>query len=177
MRHVRGVAFAVGLGLFPAGVCLAEQGRAVLAGTSQEVPVAGTVDFQETPEGLRVIANISTAPPGVHGFHIHEFGSCEDSGKAAGNHYNPLNTSHGDLEKQGVEQAHAGDLGNLAVDATGRGSREHTYGELALVRSPYTVAGRSVILHANPDDFSQPAGNAGGRIGCGVIVIVPTTTE
>ena len=155
----------------------AQSGVAVLRATSDQTPVEGEVRFTETAEGLRVEAQIRHAPPGRHGFHIHEFGRCEDAAKAAGNHYNPEGAKHGDLLAEGLQEAHAGDLGNIEIDATGAGRLAKLLPGLRLSEGRFAVAGRAVVLHADPDDFSQPSGNAGARIGCGPIVMTSTAAE
>ena len=165
------VALAVGLALLPAEVCLAAQGRAVITGTSESSVLTGQADFEDTPEGLRVRIEVSQAPPGTHAVHIHEFGHCEEAGKAAGSHYNPKGVPHGELLVGGLARAHAGDFGNLKIDAQGHGSFERVYPGIRLSDGQYTVGGRAVIVHEKEDDFSQPTGNAGSRIGCGVIAM------
>ena len=116
-------------------------------------------------------ARLTGVPPGAHGFHIHEFGSCADLGKAAGGHYNPTNTPHGDVLKSGPHHAHVGDMGNISANEKGEATLTATLKELTLSGAPHAIGGRAVILHEKEDDFSQPTGNAGGRIGCGTIVI------
>ncbi len=132
--------------------------------------ISGRVDFHATAQGLKVNAQINGAPPGKHGIHIHENGSCEDQGNAAGGHFNPDSVPHGDLVKDGFTHAHAGDLGNIEIDANGKGKLEKTLPGLTLDRGKYGVMGRSLILHEKGDDFGQPTGNAGGRIACAVII-------
>ena len=127
--------------------------------------------MEDTPQGLHIRAQIIGVPPGAHGFHIHEFGDCAELGKAAGGHYNPLNTPHGNVLKDGEHKAHIGDMGNITASANGEATLDATLHELTLTGGKYAVGGRAVILHEKADDFSQPAGNAGGRIGCGTIVI------
>jgi Cu-Zn family superoxide dismutase len=132
------------------------------------------VFFEETKSGLKIKAQIKDAPAGEHGFHVHEFGSCEDSGKAAGSHYNPLKSIHGHAVRGGLKKAHAGDMGNITVNADGTAILEVVLPKaVGLVGGKYNVAGRAVILHEKADDFSQPTGNAGGRIACGVIIVLP----
>lgn len=153
-------------------------GQATIQGTSEASNVTGIVTFQDTANGLEIIADITNAPAGTHGFHIHEFGSCADTGNAAGGHYNPDNVQHGNILTDGFDNAHAGDLGNIEV-AEGAATYSATVPGLSLTSGSYPVAGRAVIVHENPDDFGQPTGNAGGRIGCGTIVLVapPTSSE
>ena len=119
-------------------------------------------------------ADVENAVPGRHGFHVHENNSCEDAGKAAGAHFNPEGTTHGLLAKDGLQHAHAGDLGNLEVGPDGKGHYEAVIPDLTLAPGRYSVAGRSVIFHEKEDDFGQPAGNAGGRAGCGEITVNPS---
>ena len=170
MKHLLSLGVLISLGLLP-GRCAAETGRAVIAGTATDSPIAGEAVLTETNDGLRITATVHHAPPGMHGFHIHEFGSCEDEGNAAGSHYNPEGAKHGDLLKDGVAGAHAGDLGNLVIARNGTGTYDEVFPELRLSGGSYTVGGRSLILHASPDDFGQPTGNAGKRIACGMILI------
>lgn len=149
----------------------AATGQAKVAGTVSGSPVSGLVTFEETKAGLKVTAEFQGVPPGAHGFHIHEFGDCSDTGKAAGGHYNPRNTKHGHVTKDGVKHAHAGDMGNVNVDASGSARVETVLPGLTLSGGKQAVGGRAVIIHEKADDFGQPVGNAGGRIGCGPIVI------
>lgn len=149
----------------------AATGQAKVAGTASGSAVSGVVKFEETKSGLKVIADLQGIAPGNHGFHVHEFGDCSDSGKAAGGHYNPRNTKHGDIMKDGAKMAHAGDMGNVTVDATGAAHIEALLPDLTLSGGKHAVGGRAVILHEKADDFGQPVGNAGGRIGCGPIII------
>ena len=159
--------------ILAASAASAETGAAVIKGTIEGAALTGMVALQDTPDGLQVTAKLRGLPPGQHGFHIHEFGDCGDLGKAAGSHYNPLHAGHGDVMKAGMKHAHAGDMGNITADANGEASVQVVIKKLTLSGGKYGAAGRALIIHENPDDFSQPAGNAGGRIGCGVIVIVP----
>ncbi len=146
--------------------------QAILQGTSDPATVAGVVNFKETDAGLEIEANLTQAPDGIHGFHVHESGSCAEEGNAAGGHYNPDNVKHGLLVRDGFANAHAGDLGNVEI-SQGRATYRATLPGLTLSNGDYPIAGRAVILHENADDFGQPTGNAGGRIGCGTIT--PTT--
>ena len=149
----------------------AEQGEAVLRATADGSSVAGTATFLETEAGLDVRIELMQTPAGLHGLHIHQYGSCAEGGGAAGGHYNPDQVPHGFLPKNGFSGAHAGDLGNIEIGPDGTGQLELTLSGLGLGNGRYRVAGRAVILHEKSDDFGQPTGNAGGRIGCGTIVI------
>lgn len=147
----------------------ARTASASLEGTGLSPFTSGSVSFKEENGGLRVKAEVKSVTPGKHGFHIHENGSCEGDGKAAGNHFNPDEVGHGHLVQHGFGAAHAGDLGNIEVGGDGTGKLEVFLPGLNLSEGRYNVKGRSVILHEKEDDYSQPAGNAGGRIACGVI--------
>lgn len=142
---------------------------AVLKGTAEDSPISGNIHFEETDSRLKMTAEVSGVPAGMHGFHIHENGSCADAGKAAGSHFNPDKAPHGLLSKDGFTGAHAGDLGNIEIAADGTGKLEAMLPGLSLSEGPHDVTGKSVILHEKEDDFGQPTGNAGGRIACGVI--------
>jgi Cu-Zn family superoxide dismutase len=147
-------------------------GVSEIKGTAENSQIRGVVYFADTATGLLIKAQFSGLSPGSHAFHIHEFGSCADLGKAAGSHYNPLGAPHGQVLKDGIQHAHAGDLGNIVVAADGTAALEASVKDLHLSDGNYNVAGRSVVVHEKRDDFSQPAGNAGGRIGCGSILLV-----
>jgi superoxide dismutase, Cu-Zn family len=145
--------------------------QARLGSTSGSPSIRGQILLVETAAGLNLSGTLFNAPPGNHGFHIHEAGSCANAGMAAGGHFNPDQAKHGNLLHDGFQQAHAGDLGNLVVDSNGGVSLDQTFPGLTLEAGKYSVAGRAIVLHEKQDDFSQPTGNAGARIGCGVIVL------
>jgi Cu-Zn family superoxide dismutase len=149
----------------------AAKGTAEIMGTAQASPIKGTVHLEDTPDGLHVSAQLIGVPPGPHGFHIHEFGDCSEMGKAAGGHYNPLHSPHGNVLQDGVHKAHVGDMGNITASANGEATLDVTLHDITLADGKYTVGGRAIILHEKVDDFSQPTGNAGGRIGCGPILV------
>ena len=141
-----------------------------ITGTSPGSKLSGTAIAVRAGSGVHVIVTVMNAPPGTHGFHIHETGNCGEGGKAAGGHFNPEKASHGFLPRDGFSRAHAGDLGNLTVDSNGRGHLELTVQGLTVGDDgPHDILGRAIIMHEKMDDFGQPTGNAGGRIGCGVI--------
>ncbi len=84
-----------------------------------------------------------------------------------------MRAMHGDVLKAGVKKAHAGDMGNITAGSDGTAAVEVTIKKVSLSGGKHDVAGRALVVHEKADDFSQPAGNAGGRIACGVIVIAP----
>jgi superoxide dismutase, Cu-Zn family len=128
----------------------------------------GTLIFAQTEKGVSITGNLFNLPPGKHGFHIHENGSCADEGKAAGGHFNPDNVMHGHLQDH-PQNAHAGDMGNIEVDDKGKASIDILLPDATLTEGKYNVSGKALIIHEKEDDFGQPTGNAGGRIGCGII--------
>jgi superoxide dismutase, Cu-Zn family len=130
--------------------------------------VSGTVSFVQVADKLRIEAKVSGLTPGEHGFHVHESGDCSapDASSAKG-HFNPAAKSHG---HHGGAERHAGDMPNLIADASGNASYKDELGMLSLGNDPAGIVGRSVVIHADPDDYkSQPAGNSGKRIACGTI--------
>jgi len=150
----------------------AETATAVIAGTADNSPISGTATLTDTAEGLAVDLHIANAPPGQHGLHFHEHGSCADGGQAAGGHYNPGGAKHGLLPRDGFAGAHAGDLGNMEIGLDGSGTLALTLPGLIVTGDyGYPVVDHAIILHEKPDDFGQPTGNAGGRIACGGIEV------
>jgi len=143
--------------------------RVVITGTMPGSKVSGEALFTEENGGLTVQAFVTGLTPGKHGFHIHENGSCEDAGKAAGGHFNPDKVMHGYMPKDGMGHAHPGDMGNIEADADGKGRVKVFLAGVTLTEGKYAVTGKSIIVHEKEDDFSQPTGSAGGRIGCGII--------
>lgn len=168
MRAI-GCAFLI-VALLPLGAW-AETGQAIIQGTAEGSLVSGTATFTDTDAGLEIAVDVANVPVGKHAFHIHQFGSCADQGNAAGTHYNPKSLPHGDVMKDGVATVHAGDFGNMDVGAEGLGSAKVVVPGLTVSGGEFNVAGRAIILHEKEDDFGQPTGNAGARIGCGVITV------
>jgi Cu-Zn family superoxide dismutase len=130
--------------------------------------VQGTVWFTRERDGIRVQAEITGLTPGKHGFHIHEKGDCSaPDATSAGGHFNPTGTPHSGPDS---EARHAGDFGNVEADSKGVAKYSRLDKHITF-DGPNSILGRGVIVHANPDDLSsQPAGNAGARVACGVIM-------
>jgi len=150
-----------------------KQGKRVavahIKGTQPDSEIIGTAQFIQTKKGVTAIVHVhGVTPSGKRGFHIHENGSCEDGGKAAGGHYNPAGVKHGYLPKDGVHGAHAGDMGNINIDESGTGKTKVELPGLTIF-DENSVVGKAIIVHEKEDDFGQPTGNAGERIACGVI--------
>lgn len=131
----------------------------------------GTATFTETPAGLSVAIDAMGLPPGAKGFHIHTVGKCEgpDFGSAGG-HWNPTSHQHG---KDNPAGPHMGDMNNITVMANGRGRMTAVIpnGKLRSGPTPLLDAdGAAIMIHADADDYkTDPAGNSGKRIACGVI--------
>ena len=128
----------------------------------------GTVELTQLADGsVEVRVDLEGVPAGVHGFHIHEKGDCGDNGNAAGGHYNPLSTLHGAPD---ADPHHAGDFGKVTASAAGEVRTTFTTRSVTVEEGPATAVGHAIILHANPDDLqTQPTGNAGARIACGIV--------
>jgi Cu-Zn family superoxide dismutase len=131
--------------------------------------VSGTVVFTKSGTGVRVVADLQGLTPGKHGFHIHDFGDCSASDAAsAGGHYNPESHMHG---APGETMRHAGDMGNIVADAGGKAHLDYVDPVMTL-EGEHSIIGHSVIVHEKEDDLkSQPTGNAGARVACGVVGI------
>ena len=132
--------------------------------------VSGTVTFTEVADGVEVQAEITGLTAGKHGFHIHEFGDCSAAdASSAGGHFNPTNKPHAGPD---AAERHVGDMGNVEADASGTAKLSYVDHEISLTNDQRSVIGRSVIVHAKADDLkSQPTGNSGARVACGVIGI------
>jgi Cu-Zn family superoxide dismutase len=147
--------------------------------------VVGSASFAETPEGVTVTMQSTSEgdgsglEPGFHGIHIHETGDCDPSGDtpyaSAGGHFNPTGATHGAPDDA---DSHAGDLGNLEVDEAGTFGLQVTTGKVTLTpgaeNSLADEDGSAIIIHAGEDDLeTDPSGESGERIACGVIFPAP----
>jgi superoxide dismutase, Cu-Zn family len=132
----------------------------------------GEAHLTETPsEGVHIEMHVEGLPPGVYAFHIHETGACSPDFEAAGDHYAPQGNAHGPMHERG---RHAGDLLNLHVTAPGKAASEWLADQVTLEPgAPGTLLdadGSALVIHAGADDYqSQPSGDAGSRLACGVI--------
>lgn len=147
----------------------ARQGSIVFIQSKSGSKVTGTAVLAKNGRGVVTLSlSVNGAPPGEHGVHLHEKGDCSAAdATSAGGHWNPNNQPHG---KPGTP-SHAGDLGNMTVDANGRGRLTFSNKDWKLGDgSPLDLLNHAIIIHEKPDDFTtQPTGNAGARLGCGVI--------
>jgi Cu-Zn family superoxide dismutase len=160
------VGFAMG-----SGTVWAVGERAAAPLRNAEGQVLGMAIFTQEAQGVRISVTVKGLSPGEHGIHIHSVGKCEPPDfLSAGPHFNPTNKKHGLTNPEGP---HAGDLPNLVVGEDGSAVYEHitdrvtlTPGELSL----FDEDGSSLVIHAGPDDqMTDPAGNSGARVLCGVI--------
>ncbi len=135
--------------------------------------VGGVVSFTQEAGDVHVVAKVQGAKPGSHGIHLHAGGVCEPPDfKSAGDHFNPTGAPHGGPD---AAQHHAGDFGNIEVGTDGNGQLDLTTTMLSVGDGgPGDVVGKAVILHGGQDDLtSQPSGNAGPRVACGVVQLAP----
>lgn len=149
-----------------------EDNTAIATLTDAQGEQVGTATLTEGPGGVDVEFNGYSLPPGTHGFHIHEHGRCDaPSFESAGGHFNPTNVGHGLEDADG---AHVGDLPNLEVGGDGTaefrgfatGATLEKSGDMSLIAGE----GTALVIHRDADDQrTDPAGNAGPRIACGVI--------
>lgn len=136
--------------------------------------INGTAKITPTRNGVSIQLKFQGLTPGsVHGWHIHEFGDISDGCKAAGGHYNPSNSSHGDPTHK--NHHHVGDLGNFQADEEGLVFLEGYFEDINL-EGENSILGRTIVVHANGDDLGKGGdaaslanGNSGARISCGVI--------
>uniref|UniRef100_A0A0A7DP43 Superoxide dismutase [Cu-Zn] n=2 Tax=Saccharinae TaxID=1648026 RepID=A0A0A7DP43_SACSP len=147
---------------------------AVLKGTSE---VEGVVTLMQDDDGPTTVnVRITGLTPGLHGFHLHEFGDTTNGCISTGPHFNPNNLTHGAPED---EVRHAGDLGNIVANAEGVAEATIVDTQIPL-SGPNSVVGRAFVVHELEDDLgkgghelSLSTGNAGGRLACGVVGLTP----
>jgi Cu-Zn family superoxide dismutase len=129
----------------------------------------GEATFEQVGDKVRVIVYVQGLKPGQdHGLHVHEVGDCSSGdGMSTKGHFNPFGKPHG---HPGSAERHAGDLPSLRADKAGRAKVDVEVDIITVTAGPASVVGRGLIVHADPDDYkTQPTGNAGARIACGVI--------
>ena len=145
-----------------------QSATAILAPTKGN-SVSGTVNFTQKGNMVLVEAKLSGLKPnGTNGIHVHEKGNCSAAdASSAGAHFNPSSSQHGG--PSGATR-HGGDLGNLKADANGYAQMSIEVDGISLGTEPNSITGRAVIVHAGTDDFkTQPSGNSGARVACGLI--------
>ncbi len=132
---------------------------------------AGSAEMTQTPGGVLIKLSVKGLPAGEHAFHVHGVGKCEPPFTSAGGHFNPAGKKHGIMAAEGH---HAGDMPNLHIPATGELSIEVVNTAITLDKgkpnSVFQPNGTALVVHAGKDDYkTDPTGDAGGRIACGVI--------
>jgi superoxide dismutase, Cu-Zn family len=154
------------------GLCSTSMGQQISA-TTTLTPTSGniamgTVTFTQKGDKVTVVAKVSGLSPGSHGFHIHDKGDCgSGDGMSAGGHFNPTGKPHGDPN---APDHHAGDMPMLVADASGNASLTADLSPVTIGTGTTDIIGRAVIVHKDPDDYkTQPTGNSGARVACGVI--------
>ena len=157
---------AVDMATTPAAAAAA---AAVLTATEGSA-VTGELRFEAVDGGVAITGQVNGLPPGgEHGFHVHETGDCSaPDATSAGGHFNPAGAAHG---RVGSDEHHVGDTDNIVADDTGVAAVDtRLEGATLGDGAPSDVLGRGVIVHADADDYAtQPTGNAGARLACGVI--------
>jgi Cu-Zn family superoxide dismutase len=164
------IVFLVGLIVCFAGLAYAGTSVAVLKGIAPDSKLKGKIKFTEEKGGVVVLGEFSKFPKGKYGVHIHQKGSCDDKGAAAGPHYNPNGNPHGFAPKDFPLHAHPGDMGNITIDEDGNGTLKLHMPEIGMAASSrFDIRKHAVIITEKEDDMSQPDGNGGAAIACGVI--------
>lgn len=155
----------------PVGAPGASRATANLAPASASL-VSGTLTLTTMGDGVHVGGEIGGLSPGSHGFHVHEHGDCSAAdASSAGGHFNPTNQPHG---RSGPRPHHLGDADNIVADAEGVARVDAHLHDVTLGTGlANDIAGRAIVVHAKPDDYtSQPSGDAGARVACGVIAVI-----
>lgn len=149
----------------------AQSARANLASASGSL-VSGQVTLAPMGDGVHLTGTVGgLAPHSAHGIHVHEKGDCSAAdASSAGGHFNPTGKAHG---RAGTATHHAGDMDNITADAEGVAKVDiHLAGVVLGGGAASDVVGRALVVHAAPDDYmTQPAGNSGARVACGVITV------
>jgi Cu-Zn family superoxide dismutase len=167
--HIRLAALAAILFAAPALPAAAQSATAPLKDASgKEV---GSANLTQTPHGVLINLSVKGLAPGEHALHVHAVGKCEPPFTSAGGHFNPTNKKHGMLAAEGY---HAGDMPNLHVPQSGDLTVEVVNASITLEKgkpnSVFDADGSAIVIHAGSDDYkTDPTGDAGGRIACGVI--------
>jgi len=161
------MAFGMAVG---GATALAQEPRATATlEPTKDSQTAGTVTFVQKGSSVQVTADVRGLTPNAeHGFHVHEKGDCSSGdGMSAGGHFNPDGVPHGNAQPS---DGHAGDMPNLKADASGNAKATFDLAKMTVGEGKSSIVGKGLIVHKDPDDYkSQPTGNAGARLACGVI--------
>jgi Cu-Zn family superoxide dismutase len=166
-RAIGGVVIGIGVAGCAGMMAGGPSATATLEATKGNT-AGGKVVFVQKGDKVFVTANVSGLTPGDHGFHIHEKGDCSSGdGMSAGGHFNPTGKPHG---APTAPDHHAGDMPMLVADGTGTANLTAELTGVTIGSGASDIVGKAVVVHKDPDDFkSQPAGNSGPRVACGVI--------
>lgn len=168
MRTMTVIGVVIATGILVTGVADAQTARADLK--NADGTTVGQATLERKGDGVRIMATFTALPPGTRALHIHEVGKCEPPFESAGGHFNPTGKQHGKDNPQGP---HAGDLPNIEVPPNGRVKVEAIARGVSLDAGKnglFDADGSALVVHEGADDYrSDPAGNAGKRIACGVI--------
>src|SRR5262245_31858201 len=172
-------AWSIGLVLasFAGLIALAQTPAAKSAASSKGISVlhptagnkvTGTVTFTPVADGVQIHAELTGLAGGKHGFHVHEFGDCSAAdASSAGAHFNPTSQPHAGPD---ATARHEGDMGNVEADSSGNAKLDYVDHQISLASGDKSVIGRSVVVHTKADDLkTQPTGDSGARVACGVI--------
>ena len=134
--------------------------------------ISGFIEFKELKNRVKITIKLNKVPEGKHGFHIHRTGDLREGCKSLCSHYNPFNKKHGGKSSK---ERHVGDLGNIEANSKGEVDQV-MYDSIIKLSGKYSIVGRSAVIHEKEDDLGKGdneesliTGNAGKRIGCGVI--------
>ncbi|HSB04085.1 MAG TPA: superoxide dismutase family protein [Thermodesulfobacteriota bacterium] len=160
-------ALVLGLGAWVDSGAAADSKAVVVLSPTKGSAVSGVVTFTKVEGGVKIVGDVTGLTPGKHGFHIHEYGDCSAADAiSAGGHFNPTQMQHGAPD---ASMRHAGDFGNLEADELGKAHYERVDTVISFEGAD-SIIGHGVIVHEKADDLtSQPTGNAGARLACGVI--------
>jgi Cu-Zn family superoxide dismutase len=137
--------------------------------TTSATELQGTATFEETADGVSIVLNVEHAKPGKQAVHVHELGDCSDiAGKSMGEHFAPDYKEHALPQQQ--EERHLGDLGNIVIDKEGKGTLEIVAPRASLKpNDSHSFLGKALVVHEKLDKGTQPAGDSGTPVACGVI--------
>jgi Cu-Zn family superoxide dismutase len=165
---IRKISFGLSVMLLMAATGARAQGPTVTLKPTEGSIVNGSISVATMGTGVHFTGTVTGLTPGKHGFHIHAIGDCSaPDATSAGGHFNPDTKAHG---APNAPEHHAGDLGNIEADSSGTAKVSIHGGGLTFASGANSVMGKAIIVHAAEDDLkTQPTGNAGARLACGVI--------